>query len=68
MKTRIVILPTGQISVFVEEGNFEEARLALQRFLTELQAQGFDFASVSDVEQHRHEDHHLEVRSHVSTG
>jgi len=65
MKARIVILPTGQISAFVEEGNFEEARVALQRLLAQLEAQGLDFESVSDVEQHRHEDIQQEVRTHA---
>ncbi len=68
MKARIVILPTGQISVFVEEGSFEDGKLAINRFLAELQAQGLDFESVSDVEQHRHEDQHLEVKRHVTAG
>ena len=65
MKARIVILPTGQISVFVEEGSFEDGKLAINRFLAELQAQGLDFESVSDVEQHRHEDIRQEVRTHA---
>jgi hypothetical protein len=55
MKARIVILPTGQITIFVEEGSFEDAKQSLNRFLAELEAQGFDFESVGQVEQHRHD-------------
>jgi hypothetical protein len=66
MKARIVILPTGQISIFVEEGNFEDAKLSLNRFLAELEAQGIDLESIGEVEQHRHDDQHLEVKSHVT--
>jgi len=67
MRAKIVILPTGQISVFVEEGSFEDGRLAIARFLAELEAQGLDFESVSQVEQHRHADQTPEVKSHVTT-
>jgi len=66
MKARIVILPTGQISVFVEEGSFEDGRLAIARLLAELEAQGFDFESVSDVEQHRHESQRVEQQVRAS--
>ena len=62
MKAKIVVLPTGQISVFVEEGSFEDGKLAIARLLSELEAQGLDFESVSDVEQHRHEAQRVEQR------
>jgi len=68
MRAKIVILPTGQISVFVEEGSFEDGRLAIARFLAELEAQGLDFESVGQAEQHRHADQTLEVKRHVTTG
>jgi len=67
MKARIVILPTGQISVFVEEGSFEDGRLAIARLLAELEAQGLDLESVTGVEQHRHAAQHLEVKHRVPT-
>jgi len=54
MKARIVILPTGQITIFVEEGNFEDAQQSLNRFLAELEAQGLDLGSAGEIEQHRH--------------
>jgi len=65
MKARIVILPTGQISVFVEEGSFEDSRLAIARLLAELEAQGLDFESIGQTEQHRHTEIREEVRSHA---
>ena len=60
MKARIVILPTGQITIFVEEGNFEDAKLSLNRFLAKLEAQGLDLESAGEVEQHRHESQSVE--------
>jgi len=67
MRARIVILPTGQISIFVEEGTFEDAKQSLNRFLAELEAQGLDLESVTGVEQHRHAAQHLEVKHRVPT-
>jgi len=67
MRARIVILPTGQISIFVEEGTFEDAKQSLNRFLAELEAQGLDFESVGQAEQHRHAAQHLEVKHRVPT-
>jgi len=66
MKAKIVILPTGQIAVFVEEGSFEDSKLALNRFLAELEAQGLDLESVSNVEQHRHEAQRVEQQVRVT--
>jgi len=60
MKARIVILPTGQITIFVEEGNFEDAQQSLNRFLAELEAQGLDLGSIGGVERHRHESQSVE--------
>lgn len=65
MKTRIVILPTGQVSIFVDEGTLETGAKAIEQLFAELDAQGVKFDSVSAVEQHRHEDHSVEAHSHV---
>ncbi|HID87445.1 MAG TPA: hypothetical protein EYP55_08720 [Anaerolineae bacterium] len=68
MKAKVVITLDGQVSVFVEEGTFDEGRLAIARLLKELESQGLDFESVGEVEQHRHADQKLEVKHHVTTG
>jgi len=65
MRAKIVILPSGQLSVFVEEGSFEDGRLAITRLLSELEAQGLDFESIGQAEQHRHAEIREEVRSHA---
>lgn len=65
MRAKIVILPNGQISTFIEEGSFEEGKQALAQLLAELEAEGMDFASVNEVEQHRHAEVREEVRHHV---
>ncbi len=71
MKARIVILPTGQVSIFVDEGTLETGKVAIEKLLSALDAQGIQFASVSAVEQHRHDDAlntaaHVEEHSHVN--
>lgn len=66
MKARIVILPSGQVSVFVDEGTFETGAKAIKQLFTELDAQGVQFDSVSAVEQHRHDEQKVEAHSHVN--
>jgi len=63
MKARIVILPTGQVSIFVDEGTLETGKVAIERLLGELQAQGVTFDSVGAVEQHRHDDEHAHTHA-----
>ena len=65
MKARIVILPTGQVSIFVDEGTLESGAKAIQQLFDELNAQGIAFDSVSAVEQHRHDGQKVEEHSHV---
>jgi len=65
MRARIVILPNGQVSIFVDEGTLETGKVAIEKLLGELSAQGIRFDSVSAVEQHRHADAHIEEHSHV---
>jgi len=65
MKARIAILPTGQVSIFVDEGTLETGAKAIEQLLAELDAQGVAFDSVSAVEQHRHDDHKVEEHSHA---
>jgi hypothetical protein len=66
MKARIVILPTGQVSIFVDEGTLESGARAIEQLFDELEAQGVTFDSVSTVEQHRHNDQKVEAHSHVN--
>lgn len=65
MKARIVILPTGQVSIFVDEGTLESGAKSIEQLFDELEAQGVTFDSVSAVEQHRHGDQKVEVHHHV---
>jgi len=62
MKARVVILPNGQLSVFVDEGTFEEGRAKLEAFFKELGAKGIKIESVSQAEQHRHDHLHEHVK------
>lgn len=66
MKARIVILPTGQVSIFVDEGTLETGAKAIEQLFSELDAQGVTFDSVSAVEQHRHDEQKVEAHSHVN--
>jgi hypothetical protein len=68
MQIKIVILPDGQLSAFVESGTYEEGKQNLERLLGTLGAQGIKFAEVGAVEQHRHDDQnaHLSEVNHAS--
>ena len=58
MKARVVILPSGQISVFVDEGTFETAAPELAKFFEKLKASGVKIEAISQAEQHRHDGEH----------
>ena len=62
MKARVVILPNGQVSVFVDEGTFETAAPELEKFFKELGASGIKIESLSQPEQHRHDYQHEHVK------
>lgn len=66
MKARIVILPTGQVSIFVDEGTLAEGEKAIRFLLDQLGDQDIKFNSISAVEQHRHGDLKAEAHGHVS--
>ncbi len=66
MQVKIVILPDGQISAFVEQGTYAEGKAALERFLRELGAGGIELAEVGQVEQHRHDDQGVHVHESVT--
>ncbi len=65
MKARAVILPDGQISFFVDEGSFEEAREKLAALVRDLAAAGLNFSEIGTVEQHRHDDQHQHNHVHA---
>lgn len=65
MIVKIVILPDGQISAFVEEGTYAEGKAALERFLQDLGASGIELAEVGQVEQHCHDDQHVHTHATV---
>ena len=65
MKARIVIAPDGKLTIFVDEGTFEQASTAAKNLITSL---GGLIVSAGEPEQHRHDDHehvHTEVHDHV---
>jgi hypothetical protein len=62
MKARVVILPTGQVSVFIDEGTFETAAPELERFFKKLEASGIKIDALSQAEQHRHDQPHEHVK------
>jgi hypothetical protein len=55
MKARVVILPNGQVSVFVDEGAFETAAPELEKFFEQLGAAGIKIEALGQAEQHRHD-------------
>jgi hypothetical protein len=66
LKARIVITPDNQLSVFVDEGTFEEASTAAKNLVTQL---GAVIVSAGEPEQHRHDGDvrhvYLEGHGHV---
>jgi hypothetical protein len=52
VKARIVITPEGALTVFVDEGTFEEASAAAKNLITQL---GGLIVSAGEPEQHRHD-------------
>lgn len=66
MKTRIVILPTGILRVFIEEGTFEEGKAKIEKLLRDLRAKGLEVELDGDVEAHRHGDEKVGQREGVS--
>jgi hypothetical protein len=52
LKARIVITPGHQLTVFVDEGTFEEASAAAKNLVSQL---GAVVVSAGEPEQHRHD-------------
>ena len=59
-----VVIVDGKVSIFVEEGSFEEGKSAIAGLMASLGAQGIQFDAVSAVERHRHDDE-TKVQAHV---
>ncbi len=55
MKARVLITGDGEFSIFIDEGDLEGGRKAINSLIAKLQAQGLKFKSVGVVEQHRHD-------------
>jgi hypothetical protein len=64
MKAQIVITLDGQIQVVTQEGTYEGGKLAIEKLLARLNAQGLKIELTGPVEQHRHDDP-AQVRGHV---
>ena len=53
---RIVITDDGEIGFFAEDGTFEQGKRNIAALIALLQAEGIEFESIGQVEQHRHSD------------
>jgi hypothetical protein len=66
LRARIVITQEGTLTVFVDEGTFEEASTAAKNLITQL---GAVIVSAGEPEQHRHDGDvrhvYLEGHGHV---
>ena len=65
MKARVFVLPDGNIQIFVDEGNFVEAKAKTEALLAQLKAQGLPVEMVGQVEQHKDDVSHVHVQSDV---
>jgi hypothetical protein len=64
-KIRVIALPGGQIQIFVDEGNFAEAKAKTEALLAQLNAQGLPVVMVGQVEQHKDDVSHVHVHQDV---
>lgn len=51
---KIVVTDDGQVGFFAEDGDFEQGKINIARFLQAIKAAGLNLDEVSDVEMHRH--------------
>lgn len=67
-KGRIVITASGKVSVFIDEGTFDQAKERIEKVLSEMGVElgDVEFVSVSPVEAHRHDHDH--VSTNVQNG
>ena len=52
----IVITDDGQIGFFAEDGTYQQGKQNIAALIASIQAQGIEFESIGQVEQHRHSD------------
>jgi len=55
MKVKVVVLPDGKISAFVEQGSYPEGKAALEKLLAALTGENVEFDDIGQIEQHRHD-------------
>lgn len=67
MKIKFVILPTGELSFYTQEGTFADGAAKIGALLAELKAKGFKIANEGTPEQHRHDDLGVHARTHADT-
>ena len=63
MKVKVIILPDGNLSAFVEEGTYEEGKAKITKALQALGAAGVELKEVGKVEQHRHDAGHTHIQT-----
>lgn len=63
-KGRVVITEDGQIQVFIDEGEFDQAAKEVDAIFKLLQAEGIEFDKIGVVEQHRHDHDHAHNHHH----
>ena len=66
MKIRMFALPGGRIEVFVDEGTFEEAKMATEAIFQRMQANGLPVELNGKIEQHRDDVTHVHVHHDVN--
>lgn len=55
MKAKVVILPTGEISIVTQEGTFEGGQGKINALLAALNLEGLNIKLDKPMEQHRHD-------------
>lgn len=68
LKVRVFVLPGARLQVFVDDGNFEQAKTATQKLLQAVQAQGVEISRTSEIEQHRSGSEHVHIRQTQQRG
>lgn len=64
MKIRIDFYQdTGRMNIFVEDGNYDDAKAAIVELLGDIIKGGIKLADVGEIEKHRHAE--LETEAHT---
>ena len=51
----IIVEKSGRVSIFIQQGTYQEGREKIERLLKELQLEGVQFDVIGDIEKHTHE-------------